>query len=463
MKYTAAQRLDRLPEAAFHKRLVAMIAAGIFFDTFDLYLASGVMLALTSSGWATLQQNAQFLSVGFVGMMIGALAAGVLGDRFGRRFSFQINLALFGLTSLIAALAPNMNTLVALRFVMCIGLGAEAVVGYGMLGEFIPPARRGRWAAILNVTGNSSFLVSTVVSFFVIPHFGWRWMFAIVGVGALITWSVRKAIPESPRWLESVGRHDEADRIVSAIEAEIAQKHVLPEPQASAQRPLRTFRLADLFGRKLIRATLLGMLLYVVVFSGLYGFIIWVPTFLMKTGLTASASLGYSALMASGSIVGAGLASPLSDRIGRKWGIVAMSLISAALGIVYPNMGTVVGTTIVGWFLVASLYFCGALSFAAYVPEIFPTELRLRGTAVASVAGRLASAIAPLVVVYVVQRGWGINGVTGILASLLVLQAVVVALFGIETRGRSLDTQFDEIGIGSEMDSGATVSASPFK
>ena len=76
MKYTAAQRLDRLPEAPFHRRLATMIAAGIFFDTFDLYLASGVMLALASSGWATMQQNAHFISVGFIGMFIGAIVAG---------------------------------------------------------------------------------------------------------------------------------------------------------------------------------------------------------------------------------------------------------------------------------------------------------------------------------------------------------------------------------------------------
>ncbi|MFM0742241.1 MFS transporter, partial [Paraburkholderia xenovorans] len=354
-------------------------------------------------------------------------------------------------------------SLVILRFIMGLGLGAEVIVGYGMLGEFIPPSRRGKWSAILNVTANSSLLVSTVASYFIIPHFGWRWMFVIVGVGALLTWVARKKIPESPRWLESVGRVDEASAIVDGIEREIAKTHTLPEPQLTASRPQQTFQLKDLFGAKLVRATLLGMVINVVTFSGLYGFIIWVPTFLMKSGMTMSSSLGYSSLMASGSIVGAGAAAFLSDRIGRKWGITIISFVAAVIGVAYPHMGSVLATTLMGWLLVAAMYFGGALAFATYVPELFPTELRMRGTAVSNVAGRLASIAAPQVVVMVFHAGWGITGVTCILAGLMIFQGLVVGIFGIETRKRSLDSQFDEIRIGDSEAPAAVAAGSAYK
>jgi len=442
MNYTAAERLDRLPESSFHRRLAGMIAAGIFFDTFDLYLASGVMVAMVSTGWSTMEQNAHFVSAGFLGMLIGALVAGLLGDKFGRRFSFQFNLILFGLSSLAAAFVPDMAWLIVMRFIMGLGLGAEVIVGYGMIGEFIPPAKRGKWAAILTLIANSSLLVSTVAGYFIIPTFGWRWMFVIVGVGALGTWVARKKLPESPRWLESVGRFDEANEIVTAIEAEVARTHRLPEPTPTNQVAPNTFRVRDLFGRRLLRSTLIGMTVNVVGFSALFGFVIWLPTFLMHRGLTLSSSLGYASLMASGALLGAGIAALVSDKWGRKKGITVVSFIAAALGLLYPHVGSLAGTMVVGLLLFAALYFCGTLAFSTYVPELFPTELRMRGTAVSNVAGRLASMAAPQVVVIVFQGSMGINGVTAILSGLLIVQGLVVGIFGPETHRRSLDSQF---------------------
>lgn len=449
MRHTAGQRLDRLPEASFHRKLAAMIAAGLFFDTFDLYLAGGVMVAFVQSGWSTMEQNAHFVSAAFLGMLIGAFVSGVLGDRYGRRLSFQFNLALFGIASLGAAFAPNMHWLIALRFVMGLGLGAEVVVGYGMIGEFMPPASRGKWAAILTMVANSSLLASTLAGYFIIPRFGWRWMFAIVGVGALITWCARKKLPESPRWLESVGRVDEADAIVAQIEAEVSRGRPLPEPTVGTEGVSGNFRFGDLFRRRLLRATLLGMTVNVVGFSALFGFVIWLPTFLVHRGMTISSSLGYAALTATGALLGAGGAALVSDRWGRKKGIAGMSFVAAALGLLYPHADSLLASTALGVLLFAALYFSGTLAFSTYVPELFPTELRLQGTAISNVAGRIASMVAPQVVVVVFERGSGVVGVTAILAALLVVQGVVVGLFGIETRNRPLDTQTDALTLGA--------------
>ena len=221
MQATAARRLDRLPHSAFHSRLARMIGLGLFFDAFDLYMAAGVMVALAATGFATPAQNAQFVSAGALGSLVGALLAGWMGDRFGRRVSFQVNLAIFGTMSLAAALVPAMPWLIAARFVMGLGLGAEVVVGYAMLAEFVPPARRGRWGATLSFVATSALLVSNVVAMLVIPRAGWRWMFAIAGAGGLAVWILRKRMPESPRWLEAVGRTDEAETTLSAIEARV--------------------------------------------------------------------------------------------------------------------------------------------------------------------------------------------------------------------------------------------------
>jgi MFS family permease len=205
----AGARLDRLPISRFHWRVLWLISAGAFLDAFDIYLTGGVIAAMLKDGFSTLAQNASFVSATFTGMLIGAGLAGWVGDRMGRRYSYQTNLALFGVASLAAGFAPTIYWLIGLRFLMGIGMGAELVVAAGTLCEFVPPRYRGRWILMMGMVVNSGLLAATITGYFVIPDLGWRAMFAIAGVGALIVWVLRKRMPESPRWLESVGRLDE--------------------------------------------------------------------------------------------------------------------------------------------------------------------------------------------------------------------------------------------------------------
>ena len=224
----AGARLDRLPIGSFHRRILWLIGLGMFLDACDIYLAGGVLGSLVKSGWSDLAANARFMSATFLGMLCGTFAAGWVGDRFGRRTSYQVNLMLFGLASVAAAFAPNMAVLIALRFVMGIGMGAEIVVGYSSLAEFMPRAKRGRYVALLSMVTNLAVPVTGLGGAWLIPLIGWRWLFAIVGAGALIVWALRKNMPESPRWLESRGRTAEAEAMLAAIEAEAARSGPLP-------------------------------------------------------------------------------------------------------------------------------------------------------------------------------------------------------------------------------------------
>src|ERR1700722_8260161 len=223
MGRNAGARLDRLPVSAFHRRVFALVAIGMFFDGFDIYIAGTVLGTTLHSGFSTMGQNAAFVSMTFVGMMLGSFFTGFLGDRFGRRFTYQANLALFGLASLAAAFAPSMTVLIGLRFLMGVGLGAENVVGYSTLTEFAPAATRGRWLGFMAVVVVTGLPVAVLLSTVMIPHYGWRSLFVLGGIGALIVWYIRKALPESPRWLESVGRMAEAEALMQSIEREAAQ------------------------------------------------------------------------------------------------------------------------------------------------------------------------------------------------------------------------------------------------
>ncbi len=432
-------RLDRLPLSGFHTRIVALIALGLFLDVFDIYLAGGVLGTLLKSGWSTMAANAAFVSATFLGMVLGSWFAGVLGDRFGRRFSYQFNLALFGLASLAAAFAPSMTVLIALRFVMGVGLGAEIVVGYASLAEFVPARCRGRLMVLVAATTNSALAVSAALSLWIIPTHGWRVMFAGVGVAALLLWLVRKAMPESPRWLESRGRHAEADAIVAAVEARSAARGPLPAvPAATPWAEPVVVSVRVLFTHAVLRRTLVGVLLNIVLGFGLYGFVQWMPSFLIRRGMDVHTSLAFSTILSLGGPVGSGIALLFADRIRHKTGIVCASLVAAVAGCVFPFTGEGTLFLATGFCLVCAIYANNAFGFVAHVPELFPTPYRLRGTGFCITVGRLATSAIQFLVVAIFEWG-GLAGVVGLLSAVFVLQAVLIGAFDIDTRGRALE------------------------
>ena len=438
MSVNAGARLDRLPLSRFHRRIMRLIGIGMFFDGFDIYIASTVLGTTLQSGFSTMGQNALFVSVTFLGMMLGSFGTGFLGDRYGRRFTYQANLALFGIASLASAFAPTMGFLIVCRFFMGLGLGAENVVGYSTLAEFVPPAARGRlqgWMATFVVTGLPA---SALLGLLLVPSFGWRVMFIVGGLGALVVWYLRKSLPESPRWLESVGRTAEAEALMTSIEKEVsAEKGALSAPSAAPTVPVsRSF--STLMTREMLVRMFVGSVVLIVINTLLYGFVTWLPTFFVSEGMTIAKSLGFALLMSFGAPVGASIGALTADRWGRKPMIICASAIAAIFGAIYPFVRDPVLLPIVGLLLVIPIYVLVALLFAMYVPELFPTEVRLRASGICNTFGRGATIGTPFIVVSLYSQ-YGVLGVLTMMIALLVIQILVVAFFGIESSRRSLE------------------------
>ena len=434
----AGARLDRLPIAPFHYRVLGLIAAGMFLDAFEIYLQGSVLASLVAEKWSTPALNANFISVTFGGMVLGAWIAGVLGDRFGRRYSYQVNLLVFGLASLAGAAAPSMSWLIAARFVMGLGLVAEIVVGYVALSEFVPPRSRGRWGTALAVITNSALFVSALLGRVVIPNWGWRWMFVIVGVGAVIVWYLRKSMPESPRWLEAKGHADEAERVLAAIEQEVGRGRALPPPAPSAVPLLQRSSLATLFSPGLILRTITGSVLLIALNTAIYGFIAFLPTFMVKQGMNIVTSLDYTMIMSAGGPVGALIGMWLGDRVGRKPCIIGGAVLAIVFGALYPTMTDAAALTLIGFLLVTSVYVLVAIAWGLYVPELFPTEVRMRGAGFCNTAGRMMTILTPQLTVPLFAA-FDVVGVIAMVGALLAFQGLLVAFFGIETKGRSLE------------------------
>ena len=432
----AGARLDRLPIGSFHYMIFMLVGAGMFFDGYDLYVGTNVLPAMLQSKFSTLPLNAEFISRTFLGMTIGALIAGFVGDALGRRFTYQINLAIFGLASLAGAFAPDMTTLNWLRFVMGLGLGAEIVVGYSTLTEFVPPQTRGRWLSFMAFVVVSGLPVTALLASFIIPVLGWRPMFVIAGVGALVVWWLRKNLPESPRWLESKGRHEEADAILTAIEKRFAAP--LPPPSAAPPAPAVDF--STLLRPPLLLRMIVGSWALITVNTLIFGFVTWLPTFFLQQGLTITKSFEYTMVLVIASPAGCALGAWCADLVGRRATIIGASVATVVFGAAYATFTAATDPTMVltvGCLLVLVIYVQVAVLFGVYTPELFPTEVRLRANGICNTFGRAATIVSPYAVLALTP--FGMPGVLGLMIALVIVQIVVVVLWGVESNQRVLE------------------------
>jgi putative MFS transporter len=372
-------------------------------------------------------------------MTIGALVTGFVGDKMGRRFTYQINLLIFGLASLAAAFAQDMNQLIACRFVQGLGLGAEIVVGYSTLTEFVPPRTRGRWLSMMAFLVVAGFPVTALLGYLIIPAFGWRPMFVIAGIGSLIVWYLRKNLPESPRWLESQGRTAEAEALMQSIETESAGGGTLPPvvvppavPQVAAM---------DLLKPPLLQRLLVGCWVLITINTLIFGFVIFLPQFFLRQGLTIANSLAYTLVLSAASLVGCALGAYLSDAIGRRWSIIGASVVTIVSGFIYARFHAGADPAIVlsvGFVLIVAIYVQTAILFGVYTPELFPTEIRLRANGICNTLGRGATVVSPFIVGSL-MTSYQLPGVVWLMIGLVVIQIVVVWAWGVEPRNRGLE------------------------
>lgn len=449
-----AARLDRLPVGGWHRKMVFLFSCCIFCDGLDTFVGGGIIAGLLESGWSTVELNGAFSSLTMVGYLIGCLMSGWLGDHLGRRRGLLINLTIFAIATFAGGFAPNMETLCVLRLVMGIGLGAAIPGSYGIQGEFIPPSKRAKYSSLVGAFGNfapplGSFLVMTCV-----PIVGWRPIFWGIGIlTACVVFLVWKLMPESPRWLAQQGRNDEADAIVSKVEKTFTDRGVSLEPitqeqvaehaaaDAGVQLPYSALFKKNALKRLIaISAALFGMNIIIPTITN------WTPTIFVLQGLSSTFSVAISFVMLIGAPVGIFILSALADKHPRKGGLIVTLLLVAACGYlwslvpvdqVYVIMG-------VGFVLCCLAYYYSLLACSVYIGEIFPTELRARGSGLANAIGRISAIFSPIWIAYLLNTS-GAASVYLVNGAILVVVAVIIGILGVETRGKTLEESNDSI------------------
>jgi putative MFS transporter len=438
MHLTIASQLNRLPPTRAHWRITLIVGLGLFFDLFDVFLAGVLSTVLTSSFGLSQQVLPVVLASSFLGMFIGATSMGGIADRYGRRPAFLINLGIYSLFTLLGAFSVNAAMLVLTRFVAGIGIGAEMPLSDAFLSELLPAQHRGRmmsWAYTTGFLGvpAAGLLARVLVPMTPLGVAGWRWLFVAGSLGGVIVWSLRRLLPESPRWLESVGRVDEAVTIANEIAAgvvAIEPVHAVPAKSV----PGRYKKLIEPAHRKV---TIMFCVFQIFQTVGYYGFGTIVPLVLAAKGFSVLSSLTYVSVAFLGYPIGAALAVPIVERMERRQLIVGAAFLMAVFGLGVGYATTSVAIIILGFaYTVTSNIFSNG--FHILQGEVFPTALRARAAGSIYGLSRLSSAAMPFVLLPVLQR-YGPTVMFGCIAVAMFIVIVDIGFFAPATTGRALE------------------------
>ncbi|HEU0016660.1 MAG TPA: MFS transporter [Longimicrobium sp.] len=435
-----SERLDRLPFTRLHRRLVVVSGLGWAMDAMDVGLISFVMVAVGAQWDLSRLELSWIASIGFVGMAVGASLGGTLADRVGRRFVFAATLLVYGLATGAAAFAWGVASLLVFRFLIGFGLGAELPVASTLVSEFAPARIRGRVVVALEAFWALGWILAALIGTFVIPlsDQGWRWAFAIGAAPALYSAVVRRALPESVRFLESRGRADEAETVVRRFEAAAGVQAPREEPRtttAAAAVPAARTGLRELWTRALGRRTLALWLVWFGINFAYYGAFIWIPTLLVERGFSLVRSFEYTLVITLAQLPGYAASAWLIEKWGRRPTLAAFLAGSAGAALFFAAAESRDAILLAGSLL--SFFNLGAWGAVyAATPEVYPTAVRATGAGWAAGFGRIASIIAPLSVPWLLPRG-GTPLVFGTFAAFFGL-AIAGSLLLPELRGREL-------------------------
>jgi putative MFS transporter len=435
---TIQQRLDSLPLGGFHYRLVALSGLGWLFDSMDSLLMALALPALPAAWGLGHPQRATLLGGSMLGMLVGAALAGTLADRVGRQRLFRWTLLLFSVATGLCSLARGFRSLLVLRFLVGLGLGGELPVASSLVSEFSPAAHRGRLVVLLESFWSLGALVAAAVAL-LIPTLGWRFVFLLGAAPALYVLILRRAMPESPRFLLGQGKYDQALAVLRDVEARLG---VSPAPvSATPEPPVPKIGVLELLARGLRRRTLVLWALWFGMVYSYYGIFTWLPSLIAEAGHTLVRTYQYTLLITLAQVPGYFAAAALVDRLGRRRTLLLFLFPCALASLGYAASRSATGILVCGSLI--SFFNLGAWGVVyTYTPELYPTRVRATGAGWASAFGRLGGILAPYAVSAVLEATGSQSLVFTMFAGVILATALVAAA-GEETRGRSLEAISD--------------------
>jgi MFS transporter, putative metabolite:H+ symporter len=444
-------RIDRLPATRTIWTMLVLLGFGMFFELYDLLFTAYVAPSLVKSGVLTAKTVglfgatgvASFIAALFAGLFVGTILCGFLADLYGRRAIFTWSLLWYSAANIMVALQTDAFGLNVWRFVSGIGLGLEMVTIGAYVSELAPKRLRGRAFAVNQAIGFCCVPIISFLAYILVPAAplgiaGWRWVVLVGALAAPIVVFLRRTLPESPRWLAKHGRLAEADRALKAIEVKVAAEYGKPLPPPGPDEPIATASsFMDLWVPGVRGRVILMSVFNVFQTVGFYGFSNWVPSLLVKQGITVSTSLGYTTIIALAAPVGPLIGFALGDRFERKWIIVGAAFLILGFGLVFGQSREAALIIAMGLGLTLANNIL-SYSFHAYQQELFPTGIRARAAGFVYSWSRLSVIFSSFVIAFVLER-FGAFGVFVFIAAAMAIVMATIGIFGPRTTNLALE------------------------
>lgn len=430
-------RLERIPVGKFHYKLLFIMGLGWLFDAMDTGIIAFVLPALAKEWGLSATQMGIIGSAGLLGMALGAVLAGSVADRFGRTKIFAATMLMYSVATGLCGIAWDYYSLLVFRFLVGFGLGGELPVAVTMMSEFAPPAARGRFIVLLESFWGVGWLAAALISYLIIPYFGWHMAFFLGALPALYVMYIRKAMPESVRYLLDAGRVDEAHAIVSRLERAAG---IIPATEAvTVPPPVRHQpEFTDLWSSGFAQRTFVLWVLWFGIVYSYYGIFTWLPSLMVGQGYPMLKTFEYVLVMTLAQLPGYYTAAYLVDVIGRKATLGSFLSLSALFAYFFGQGGTPLA--VLAWGSMMSFFNLGAWGVVyTYTPEMYPTRVRAFGSGWAAAIGRGGGIVAPTIVGYMLAGNSGFAGIFVMFTAVMLAVAVVVVMLGEETKGKTLD------------------------
>lgn len=449
-----SRRIENLPVSRFHYILLFTAGLGWMFDSLDTGIISFVLPVLMKSWHLTTEQVGNLGSIGLLGMAIGAILAGTIADRIGRKKVFAMTLVMYSIATGLCGISWNYSSLLFFRFLVGFGLGGQLPVAVTLVSEFSPLKHRGKFLVLLESFWAFGWLLAALISYLIIPRYGWSIPFFLGALPALYVFFLWSKIPESPRYLESKGRMAEAEEIYQRIasqskgpnpstglnaDLETENNAIRKKTEAeSVERNAGEARLSELFSSKLVRRTIFLWILWFGIVFSYYGIFTWLPSLLALKGFSLTKGFSYVIVMTLAQIPGYFSAAYLVDRIGRKPTLTTYVLGTAICAYFFGQSTSVAMILTMGSLM--SFFNLGAWGIIyTYTPELYPTHARATGSGWAAGFGRIGGILAPIIVGKMLGAyKMSTQSVFILFAGVLILVALDVLLLGEETKGRPL-------------------------
>lgn len=449
-----AARLQRIPTSRVSWTIVLLAAGALIVEALDIGSLSIILPGVKTVWHLTPPQVGILAASSALGIALGMIPSGYLADRIGRKRLLVGGVCWFCAGTMLSAASPNYAVLVLLRGLSGLGMAPAFIMPYSLVSELVSSTARTAFAGLLETALGVGYLLPPLLGVLVMPHFSvdvsWRIFLAIAGLPVLYVGLIIRHLPESPRWLSRVGRHDEAEQIVSDIErrVEAATGNRLPEPELSPavlaviEKPrygLSLAALTEVWRPPFLARTLAMIVGAISTFSMFYIGVNYIPSLLIDRHIAVTSAFLFALVISAAQIPAKILNGFLAELIGRK-AVYLIYTIPAAVGAY--EFGRASDTYVMIAWAALSLFGASgsAPSYKMWYAEQYPTPIRATGQAtVEAIGGRLIGGVIWTAMFPILVAGLGLPLTMEFLAIGAVVACGIVTVFAPETYRRSIE------------------------